>query len=67
MTDQAASLRAWAAEKGVNETPQPTTSAEDVMEDVVVIGMSRHDKGAAEKALKVFARWESEGKKVDQG
>lgn len=70
MSDQAASLRQWAAKRNdgdtVTETVTQSASADQQqadVEQVVVLGLSTLTQAQALQAVNVFHRWAEQGKK----
>lgn len=70
MSDQAASLRQWAAKRdgddSAAEACSEVVSAENAsrnLEQVVVLGLPKFSDGYALKAAAVFQRWEEQGMK----
>ena len=70
MSDQAASLRQWAAKRNEGEPanemisqPASTVAPQKNVEQVVVLGLPKLDEAYAAKAANVFHRWAEHGKK----
>lgn len=70
MSDQAASLRQWAAKRNEGEPaneiisqPVSAETAQKNVEQVVVLGLPKLDQTQAAKAANVFHRWAEHGKK----
>lgn len=70
MSDQAASLRQWAAKRDGDDSAVETTSeavsattGSHRLEQVVVLGLPKLNEGYARKAATVFQRWADQGMK----